>query len=269
MRLIALTALCLICFSRQAVGRAVLVITNAVYFSNSLIITNGGTVTNTTFGLQNWWRMNENSGSVTVDSADSADGTLINSPQWIPGQIGSALLFNGAGGTYLQLTNNCGTGDGSFTVAFWFLKYSTNAIANGGYVLEDTDNDTSKGFVVEADTVNFSLRVVGSGGDCIRQSANAGTGVDTNVWYHVLMTWGGVISDFTTIHIYTNAVEFPTYNTTQNGSGTHVQNTTPQRTIGKKSSGIGFDGILDDIRIYNRVLTAGEITNLYLWRGQP
>jgi hypothetical protein len=39
--------------------------------------------------------------------------------------------------------------------------------------------------------------------------------------------------------------------------------------LGGDSANVGLVGSLDDVRIYNRILSQQEILMLYRWRGQP
>lgn len=228
------------------------------------VVQSASTITNTTSGLVNWWKFDENSGTTASDSKDSATGTLQASPPWVPGQINSAIQFGVNGSQYIQLSTNCSIGSGAITVSYWTFR--TNASADGGYVLADTDvSGFTGGLKVLHDSGNISLIMTCTGSQCLRSTT---TGTPKSTWVFVVMTYAGTLTDGTGIHMYTNLVELP-YSTTGNGSGSHGPNTTTDRYIAKQQSGTFYNGILDDIRIYNRVLTLGEMTNMFNWRGQP
>ena len=51
-----------------------------------------------------YWNLNEGSGPTAADSSGSGNnGTLINSPSWVAGQIGNALSFSSAAKSYVAV----------------------------------------------------------------------------------------------------------------------------------------------------------------------
>ncbi len=236
---------------------------NAFPVFNRVPSSSGG-ITNTTLGLVNWWKFDENTGTTAADSSDSATGTLTSSPVWIPGKINSALSFNGSA-AFVQLATNSSIGSGAFTISAWI--FPTNS--SNSQIFFDSDDDNSSGFWLKTSgSANIYIRVVGSSSDLVNTSTDASL---LNVWTFLVVSYGGTITDSSTTHIYTNCIETG-YTSKVNGAGSHGQNTTSERYIGKGgvSSSPGFaNGTIDDVRIYNRVLTSGEITNMFQWRGEP
>jgi len=82
-----------------------------------------------------------------------------------------------------------------------------------------------------------------------------------NVWQHIAVTWDGT-NQGTGIHIYTDGIE-QAYQETGN-DGTGVSDVGVPLTIGNRNENDRtFDGLIDDVRIYNRVITASEVWSLY------
>ncbi len=85
-----------------------------------------------------------------------------------------------------------------------------------------------------------------------------------NQWQHVAMTWSPATN---VVRLYRNGVEVP-YATQTPGTGTVQDDSVYPFTIGVRGSTAMlptdfFNGVLDDIRLYNRPLTAQEIQTLY------
>lgn len=225
------------------------------------------TITNTTAGLVNWWKFDENTGVTTADSIGSAAGTLSGAslPTWTNAIVNSGLDFGGSP-AYVQLAANTDVGTGPFTVSFWIRPEASFS----GTIIYDSDNDNSGGFWVamSAPAFDVKINIVGSTKDLVSESDNNSVPIDT--WTFIAITWAGTITDASGAHIYTNAVE-TTYFSQVNGGGSHGANSTASRFIGKGGTGASgfFSGALDDLRLWNRVLDGGEITNMYQWRGQP
>ena len=83
-------------------------------------------------------------------------------------------------------------------------------------------------------------------------------------WYHVAMTYDGS-SNASGVKIYIDAVSSASAGPTDTLNGTTV--TSEPYTIGSRDGNDYFDGLLDDIRQYDRVLTQAEITHLASSRG--
>ena len=63
-------------------------------FSFVLVLSIAG---NVSAELVGYWNFDEGAGTVAVDSSGYGnDGTLNGDPQWVPGQLGSALDFDGS-----------------------------------------------------------------------------------------------------------------------------------------------------------------------------
>jgi hypothetical protein len=82
------------------------------------------------------------------------------------------------------------------------------------------------------------------------QSVAATTALPVNTWTHLAVTYGGGFMRF-----FVNGVQVT--QVAQTGNLTASNN--PLRLGGNSLWGEFFAGQMDDVRIYNRVLTAGEI----------
>lgn len=210
--------------------------------------------TNTTAGLVNWWKFDEGTGVAAADSVGSANGTFNGSPVWTNGQINSALYFPGSG--LIDLAANTAVGNGALTFSCWLIGDSSDFAQT---LIYDSNGGSSTGFFVTFNNNGVVLDIVTDGSDCSRGSDLGNGIVGTN---YLVCEWGGDVTDASTITIFTNCVEAVYFNT-HNGSGTHVANTTSNRHIAGGSTGTFQGGAMDNPMLWNRVLTAGEITNMY------
>src|SRR5258707_7115543 len=78
----------------------------------------------------------------------------------------------------------------------------------------------------------------------------APTALAVNAWSHVALTWDG-----STMRLYINGVEAENHART----GTLQSTTTPLRIGNNSPYGEFFQGLIDEVRIYNRTLSAVEI----------
>ncbi len=194
------------------------------------------------------WPMNENTGTTTADtSGNSNTATLMGGlPAWAAGHLGYGLDFNGTG-DYLSLGKDIGIAGGTFTIASWVSwdGYSTGVAtiiggSDSGYVQ----------FRINGNYGNETLELLSQASKSV--GVSAGT-IPTTTWTHVAVTFEG-----------TNYVFY--INGSASGTGANATTFTSRNTrIGEQVFlwGEGFSGTMDDVRIYNRVLTGTEITTLY------
>ncbi|MCH8118822.1 MAG: discoidin domain-containing protein [Planctomycetes bacterium] len=202
-------------------------------------------------------------GTIAGDLSGNGNvGTLMGDPQWVAGKIGGALDFGGDGDHVLDDDGeNYINGLDALTVCMWI---KSNLI------------DTDKGFLHCIDpsgqdrVVSMRYDSAGSsfGGDDILKMGVQSTGgeqqlessanLQTTEWQHVTMTW---VSEGL-IMFYVNGVEdTPAGRNGPNNGGTVSQ--CEKLIIGKggkdELDSDGWDGLIDDVRIYNRVLSQAEI----------
>jgi hypothetical protein len=93
-------------------------------------------------------------------------------------------------------------------------------------------------------------------------SKSAGNTVQLGTWQHVAMTWSRVTN---TTRLYHNGVEVP-YNLQEIGTGAPLNDSTHPFTIGARGA-LGevtfFNGLIDEVRLYQRALTAREIRDIH------
>ena len=196
-------------------------------------------------GLIGYWKFDEDSGILASDSSGNNNtGTLINGPAWIaPGKVGaSALQFNAANEQFVSIFDSTSLDPtNGLTITAWI---NTSNWSGNRRIVQKGNGDNQYRLLAEGGVFKFDL-----------------TGVNTltttlpavNTWVHVAGTWNG-----STMAIYINGV----LKASLAATGTNAT-TTDSLTIaaknGSTTAGDYFLGSLDDVRIYNRGLSASEI----------
>ncbi len=227
------------------------------------LVVNASQTNRSTSGLVGYWNFdgkNTNFATkVTTDSSGTGNnGTLTamsttTSP--IAGRVGQALSFDGVD-DIVSVPNNSSLnfGAGNFSISVWSKINSTQGSGQGnGYVR----------LVDKTFTTGYSLGLSSSGNIHLEINGN-GSAVDTsghdyrdNLWHNIV----AVRTGNTTASIYVDGV--------LSVSGTIVGGTmtsTSALGIGSEFDGSTryLKGAIDEVRIYNRALTAAEAKQLYL-----
>lgn len=207
-------------------------------------------------GLIGYWKFDDGAGSGAVDSSGSGNrGALLNGPEWVPGKWGGALSFNGEKAI---VTIECGPRlmhlhKSGLTVSAWVFPRGTKR----GHILDKSNSNV--GWIVYWKEGRFEF--VGDqfqGSELHRSSSGV---YPMNAWHHVAATWEGT-SSASGAHLYVNGL--PADGKGVDGQGAIREDVTSPLFIGnQRRYDRGFDGVIDDVRVYNRVLSAAEILSLF------
>ena len=149
---------------------------------------------------------------------------------------------------------------GPFSYVAWLRPVSAGE-NNLGYAIARIGGTNNIAFEFSSSTA-FGLSIVRSGGVMIHDTVE----YTLNKWDHWCVTWDGTLAA-ANILIYKNGFEVG-YATTQDSSGTHSSSGGTFQ-IGNRSSDTArtWDGHINHVHIYNRVLTPAEAKVLMLYPG--
>lgn len=201
-----------------------------------------------------WWKLDEASGTTATDSSGAGStGTYTGSPTLnTEGIFGGAMKIDGTAGKYLDAgtANALNLSSNYFTISAWVKFTSTS----GTQWLVARDEASNRGFAWGFISGKQTYSVGGSG------SSGVGSTLSANTWYHVVIT--SERPSLTTNKFYLNGK----LDHTATGASAVPNVTGVSTSIGeRKYSGFeqAFNGSIDDVRIYNRVLSDIEIYSLY------
>jgi hypothetical protein len=150
----------------------------------------------------------------------------------------------------------------AITITAWIRPDTVGESGNPGRIVhKGTATSPTNGwqFVTQA-TGTIAFAVDHGTTDLNRVAAN--NSITFGAWQHVAVTWTGSATA-TNVKFYVNGVE-TAYGTTTNGGAPRVSDAASSVFIGNDNSGARtFDGALDDVRIYNRVISTTELQAIY------
>ena len=196
-------------------------------------------------GLVVGFGFEEASGTTATDSSGNSNAGTINGPtRSTTGKFGSALSFDGVNDIVTVADANSLDLTTGMTLEAWvrpsalsgwrtvLLKEQTSGLVYGLY--SNGDNNRPSGHVY----TNVELDARGT------------AAVAANVWTHLATTYDG-----TTLRFYVNGTQVGTKAVT----GAILTSTGAMRVGGNNIWGEWFSGLIDEVRVYRRALTATEV----------
>ncbi len=220
-------------------------------------------------GANTDWRTNKtndfsgngNTGVMTNMSTSTTPGI---------GKLGQALNFDGVN-DYVNsdpIANDVQSG--SYSVSFWFkLRNNFNSTTPVGQtLLHVADPSSNNDIYFLLDVCGLCISGVpgklgfgtGNGGGGHNSVGSISASWTRETWYHVVGTFSTVSGTV----LYIDGVENATNPATTRGSTASLK-----ASIGANSDtpSLFFDGSIDEVRVYNRAITATETKQLYLLGG--
>jgi hypothetical protein len=209
--------------------------------------------------LVGFWSLDESSGTVAVDwSGHDNHGDFVGRPQWVDGYDGGGLELDGSSWA------DCGNPAtlqivGPITIACWIKPAALGGdqgfvALNGSYAFKVSDYDSSD------DHLRFTTPGVADH-DAFNAILNNGE------WQHVAVTFEPEKAVGAVFYINGDEADRMDASAMSGGSGPFL--------IGNNQWNENYTGLIDDVRVYNKALTAEEIAEamrddlLVAWSPNP
>ncbi len=204
------------------------------------------------------WKLDETTGFIAVDSEGDNDGTLTGGPDWTPGQLQGGLDFDGID-DYVAIGGMDVTGNG-ITMMAWF---NAEAIAtdDGRFISKaSSPNEADAWWQLSTTDVGADryLRMRIKAGGSTTTLADSTVNLNTNRWYFAVGTYDNASGE---MKLYLDGVEVAS-RTHAVGGALDTDPAVPAAIGANGTAERFFNGILDDVRIYDYALSAGEIADL-------
>ena len=214
--------------------------------------------------LLGWWKMDEGVGSVVADWSGYDRHARFDdrAPAWTVGQLGGALEFAGNGDSAVYADGSFLNGLEALTVTAWIKSDVTNT-DKGFLIFDNPAENDDRDMRYDAagvgaggsNLLKLGVTVATDAGDVTVQIESSNDS-QTTEWQHVAMTW----SSGQPMQLYLNGkLDAPT-GSSDAETGTLTGFDTVIIGKGGKDTDGSWDGLIDEVRIYDKVLTQDDIT---------
>jgi hypothetical protein len=213
--------------------------------------------------LAGWWKFNEGTGTQASDSSGNGNDGTITGSVWSNGKFGQALQCYGNGETVDIPDPANGVLDfanGNFTLSAWVNTPVLDSSSSGHSIVQKWlyNEEGIGGYALATRFGKYTLMLTGENTTMLWYgNDNSLNDLVPGMWEHVVATFdrSGNVS------MYVNGVlsyskDISPY------SDIDVSNTY-DLFIGSRGGGDGFNGSIDDVQVWSRVLSPDEIGSLY------
>jgi len=206
-------------------------------------------------GLVGWWKFDETEGTIAYDSSGNGnDGSLTNGPTWAAGKIGGALSFDGIN-DYVEVSSRKWNIENLLSISLWYFNLSSGS--STAFSLGRTLYNDEILFFMDSTTFRFYTHK--SGGNWAQLN-----GVSSNSsWSHFVGVLDGGFAE-NQMKVFLQGTEL-VKNYTVDGSPALLSDAQDRMLkIGLRvNNSAHYKGLIDDVRIYDRALSAAEVLDLY------
>ncbi len=227
-----------------------------------------------TTGLVGHWKMDEMADGTCDDLSDVCDSSgnenhgTNNGATWTAGTAptrtavgpGHAFTFDGVD-DYVEVSPEVFPDISNGTVSFWtYINRSNMEDKLGHFAITNKHAGGNKGWHIGLDdrgSKNYELRIglQDSSGWIIDTTSDMNNFFPDIKWYHVVYSWVG--NDYVAVHLDGNEIF------SQNITRTPIASNLPLYIGGEPNQNWYLSAAIDDVRIYNRALSADEVKYLY------
>ncbi len=196
--------------------------------------------------MTQWWPGEGN--ALDVQGPTFENGTLVNGATFGGGLVGQAFSFDGTN-QHVEVPGTVGDfGSSTFSVDFWVNIQETDT-TRGHYILGKSNPDAGQGWDIRY--YNGTIVVEGWSFEITRP-------ITLNTWHHV-----AVSAPANNIALYIDGLEVA-----NSARPAPITSTSNPFRIGYTTgfwpyTNVGFKGLIDEVEIFDRALTAGEIISIY------
>jgi WD40 repeat protein/fibronectin type 3 domain-containing protein len=195
-------------------------------------------------GLVAAYAFDEGTGSSAADATGKGHTGTLTGTAWAAGRFGSGLSFNGSSSLVTVADANDLDLGTAMTISAWVNPSVLNDWRT--VIMKEAPNGLAYALYGH-DTARPAAYINTGGSD---RGANGSQSLPANTWSHLAASYDG-----TTLRLYVNG----SLAGSQAVTGTLAATASPLRIGGNAVWGEYFAGLIDEVRIYNRVLSAAEI----------
>ena len=195
------------------------------------------------------WKLDESSGLIAVESINGFDGGLQNNPEWeAAGRIDGALFFDNVNAQVVVPHSDLLSPEKALTLSAWVYNDAASLVDSYRIISKESLGANDNYFLAMQSNSLF----LGIGGSFF----NPAVSLSANQWYHIVATFD---DDADEVRMYIDGIEV-----LSEATNASLTPNTDDLYIGSNWEEYKWwEGLIDDVRLYDRALTFEEIDELF------
>lgn len=205
-----------------------------------------------------YYSLNTGGTNVADESGNGNAGTVVNAVWTNSAKVGGGYVFDGAG-DYIQAVDSASLDiQGAITMSAWIKP---NTLSGVRCIVAKHDDQAARAYNFYQDDAKLSFQLSSSGNGLGAYGGSTAASVLSTNWNHVVLTWDGTLNQNLFVYVNGNPVSLAIVDTAM--SDTIFNSAMPLRVGTKSNGGWDFIGLIDDVRVMGRALSASEVMSLY------
>jgi hypothetical protein len=206
----------------------------------------------------------EGSGTSMADYSGNANNGTASTPNWVSnGLTNNALSLNGIVGNVVSVPSNDTLKNlSNMTVSVWVFA-TTTIVAPFPFIVSKFTGSTNGKFFINLTSANINVSTVNDSSSRVNSQAGMGKSISDGIWHNIVFTYDGSL-----VRVYLDGSSLSVSNAAQSGT---LKASTENICIGAYGNGCeaysGSGISVDEVKIWNSVLSDSNISSLYVSRG--
>ena len=225
----------------------------------------GGGSAGTLPGLVGYWPFNEGSGTTAADfSGNNLTATLTGGVSWAAGKVGGAISGSG-NNQYATIPAINLTTTSAASVAMWVNRTYTSGAGDVLYEFSNNFNATNNAFgffpegAADCGVPATEISLKGNNGYDIKCYSQPSSGV----WHLLVTVYDMSQSAANSVTFYVDGVQQTALSQPFSAVNTGAFGNYPTYLFSRGGNGNFSSGLISDLQIYNRALTAADVQSLF------
>jgi len=222
--------------------------------------------------LKSYWKFNEASGDIinqsesSVDLGSGADIQITGATYGVTGNMHNAVSFDGSNDF-----GDCGTSTSQFNFLHnvnclhtyaWWLKCNSTPYDGAELFCDNEQEQPNIGNAIRMNGTSAVQNKISYNGGYVARYSSSGSYIISSGWHMYVHSHDQTLASANGV-FYQDGSAFGATGNKENNNNTNDNATHPLRVMANNNDSQYFDGILEEVSIWNKIMSSDDVSTLY------